>query len=158
MTVNSRLEELCNAFPEFDGDFTPPWGLPTADDFVRISLQFACPFPQSFIDFQTVYAARLPIPDNGFRWANSNLEPYLSLEATIEFARQWGMAAHYVPFWDSEGNFCCFDTSSIREDQEFPVVFWEHDAPGDDLSHQWPDFVAWFSEGLEKLRLQKRRY
>lgn len=150
--MNPQLEKLCEQFPEFDADYTPPWGLPSAQDFGRLAGQFACQFPASFIDFQTNYAARLPVPDNGFRWANDGLEPYLSLESTIQSARDWGVPVRYVAFWDDEGNFCCFDSAASNANGELPIVFWDHDAPSDDLRHEWPGFVDWLRNGLRRMR------
>ena len=90
-------------------DYTPPWGLPTVEDFVYLAERYGCCYPPSFVRFQTYYAAILPTPDNALRWANRDLEPYLSLEDAIVSARRTGVPNRLIPFWFDEGNFSCFD-------------------------------------------------
>jgi hypothetical protein len=90
-------------------------------------------------------------------WANPDLEPYLSLEDGIVHARRWGVPEHYVPFWTDEGNFLCFDTSRPSTDGEFPIVFWEHDAPAGDLDPSWDGFVDWLADLQEKRRRRRAK-
>jgi hypothetical protein len=155
--MDTRLEHLCASFPEFAGNFTPPWGLPTRLDFEALSKRYGCEFPPSYVSFQTEYAAKLPIPDAGFRWATPGLEPYLSLETTIVSAREWGVAHHLVPFWDDEGNFFCFDTRRPSGGGEYPVVFWDHEAPEESPPPTCRDFVEWLSGRLEEWRRRRGR-
>lgn len=140
--MDERFEELRVAFPEFFGDYTPPWGLPTADDFAYLATRYEVWYPPSFVRFQTHYAALLPVPpDSAFRWANRGLEPYLSIEATIVSARQTKVPVRLVPFWQDEGNFTCFDTGGLESTDEPPVAFWDHDSGSTVV--EAADFIAW---------------
>jgi SMI1-KNR4 cell-wall len=154
--MDRRLEQIASALAENAVDYTPPWGLPSRTDFEALSGKYGCRFPPSFISYQTEYAARIPA-DNGFMWANPDLEPYLSLEDGIVHARRWGVPEHYVPFWTDEGNFLCFDTSRPSTDGEFPIVFWEHDAPADDLDPSWDGFSDWLADLQEKRRRRRAK-
>ena len=154
--MNRGLEEIASVLAENAVDYTPPWGLPSRTDFEALSGKYVGRFPPSFISYQTEYAARIPA-DNGFLWAKPDLEPYLSLEDGIVHARRWGVPEHYVPFWTDEGNFLCFDASRPLIDGEFPIVFWEHEAPADYLDPSWYGFVDWLADLQEKRRLRRDR-
>jgi len=58
--MDERFEQLRIAFPQFTADYTPPWGLPTAEDFAYLSQRYGCQYPPSFVRFQTHYARFLP--------------------------------------------------------------------------------------------------
>jgi hypothetical protein len=151
--VDERFEQLRAAFPQFDADYTPPWGLPTAEDFAYLARRYGCQYPSSFVHFQTRFAAVLPTPDNALRWANRGLEPYLSLEDAITAARQMKVPEQLVPFWADEGNFTCFDTGSRGPEGEFPVAFWDHDCGGS--IREAADFIEWLGNAYR--RWQQRR-
>lgn len=151
--VDERFKQLWAAFPQFTVDYSPPWGLPTAEDFTYLAERYACLYPPSFVRFQTHWAAVLPPPDDAFRWANRGLEAYLSIEDAILSARQMGVPAQLTPFWSDEGNFTCFDTGSPGPGGEFPVAFWDHDAGGS--VREAVDFVEWL--GIAYRRWQDRR-
>jgi hypothetical protein len=151
--VDEQFEQLRTAYPQFTADYTPPWGLPTAADFAYLAERYGCPYPRSFIRFQTHWAGVLPQPDNAFRWANRGLEPYLSIEDAILGARQMGAPAAFAPFWSDEGNFTGFDTGAPGPGGEFPVLFWDHDAAGS--VREAVDFVEWL--GMAYRRWQERR-
>jgi hypothetical protein len=146
--MDDQFEQLRAAFPQFAADYTPPWGLPTANDFAYLAARYGCEYPPSFIRFQTCYAAVLPAPDNAFLWANRGLEPYLSIEAAIAGARRMGVPEQLAPFWSDEGNFTCFDTGSPGPGGEFPVVFWDHDAGS--AVREAVDFVQWLAAAYQR--------
>ncbi len=154
---HQELERLRAAFPELSADYSPPWGMPTVQDFEDLAVRCGGRFPASFVAFQARYAMFMPVPDNGFRWANPGLEPYLSLETTIADARHCGVPDHLLPFWTDEGNFCCFDLSRPAADGECPVVFWDHESPDGDAAPVAKDFVAWLREGLERFRKHRNQ-
>jgi hypothetical protein len=148
--MDERFEQLRAVFPEFGGNFTPSWGLPTEEDFAVLAIRTGCRFPPSFIRFQTHYAAVLRFPDNGLRWANRGLPPYLSLEDAILGARRMGAPPRLVAFWSDEGNFSCFDSVEATPDGEMPVEFWDHDSRG--AMREAPDFLGWLTAAYRRLR------
>jgi hypothetical protein len=147
--MHSALEQLLRDHGRKSGQ-PPPWGTPTPEYFQSLEATYGCRFPPSYIAFFCDYASRIPIADHGLKWplADPGEEAYLSLEATIRDARAWGMPAHFMPFWEEESNFYCFDTQYPDSSGEFPVVFWEHDAPSDDEQHLFPTFVEWLRSRL----------
>lgn len=116
-------------------DFTPPWGLSEASLLEG--------YPASYVEFSTVWAARLPLTDNGFRWTSADPEEdrYASLQALREDACAAGLPRHFLPFSEDNGEYWCFDPSGA-------VVLWEHDAPAEELEPAYPDFVAWLKPRL----------
>jgi SUKH superfamily protein len=150
LPVKRDFEALRERYPEFTGDYTPPWGLPQRTDFDGLTERYGVQFPPSYLEYCTKYASRLPA-DNGFMWASAKPgeAAYASLQATIEHAREWGVASSLVPFWEDEGNFYCFDTTKSPEDREFPVVFWDHDQHGLIPPLGFPCFVDWLASCLE---------
>lgn len=152
--MDERFEQLRAAYPTFSGDYTPPWGLAAATDFAYLAKRYGCHYPPSFIRFQTYWAAVLPPPDNAFRWANVNLEPYLSIEHAILDARQMSVPAHFAPFWSDEGNFTCFDTASPDLEGEFPVEFWDHEGGS---GREASDFIDWLNLKYRQWLAARRR-
>lgn len=148
--VDERFQQLRVEFPEFTGDYTPPWGLPTEDDFTHLTQRYGLCYPPSFVLFQTRYAAVLPPPDNAFRWANRGLEPYLSIEFAITDARSMGVPAQLAPFWSDEGNFTCFETGLSQPDGEMPVEFWDHESGG--TVREATDFIEWLAAAYRNRR------
>ena len=43
--VDERFKQLWAAFPQFTVDYSPPWGLPTAEDFAYLAERYACLYP-----------------------------------------------------------------------------------------------------------------
>lgn len=128
----------------------PPWGLPTPETFRELSRKLDVAFPPSYLDFCCNHAATIPIPGEGFKWATADLteDAYASLEIAIGDARGLGAPRYFVAFAELEGNFYCFDTRFPNEQGEFPIVFWEHNAPNGDELHQFPDFIHWLAARL----------
>jgi hypothetical protein len=153
--MDERFEQLRASYPEFNADFTPPWGLSSAEDFVYLAKHYQCHYPPSFIQFHTHWAAVLPAPDNAFLWANRGIEAYLSIEEAIVSSRQMGVPPNFSPFWSDEGNFTCFDTSRPSPIGEFPVEFWDHDACGSVT--EAVDFVEWLGRAYKRLRSRRNR-
>lgn len=124
--------------PEQIIDQTPPWGLPEERHLADLEARYGVRFPPSCVEFCTRWADRIPV-DNFFRWATADPEEdaYASLEAAIQSARSLGMTRRHVPFWEDNSNYYCFDTENDS------VVFWEHDAPAEDLTPSHPSFLAW---------------
>jgi hypothetical protein len=131
--LRTGFDALKVAFPHFDGDFTPPWGLPTRDDFARIEARHGLRYPEAFITFQTCDATRLPCFPEGFRWANAGLEPYASLEDLITSTQPLGLS-DFMPFADDNGDLIGFVRGKA-------VARYDH--AGGALHEEAPDFVQW---------------
>jgi len=152
--MSNRFDELRALYPEYTGDYAPPWGLPVRADFDALSDRYGVRFPPSYVQYCTQHAAYLPA-DDPFRWANvkaTSEDVYLSLEHTIKGARIMGVPAYLTPFWEDEGNFYCFDTRQPSEDGEFNVVFWDHE--GHDVLPicTLPGFYEWLEKCLNDRR------
>lgn len=144
-TLTLGFDALKAVFACFNGDFTPPWGLPADEDFARIEARYGTRYPEDFVRFQTREAARLPAFPEGFRWANAGLEPYASLEDLIG-ASQSIRALDFLPFADDNGLLFGFRDSGA-------VVSLEH--PNASLHEEAPDFVTWLWQQYQQ-HLQKR--
>jgi len=155
--ASNILEDLADHYPEFRGDYTPPWGLPTVADLESIAARYGCHFPPSYIRYCTQYASRVPVPDNAFVWASAkpDQDAYASLKATLASARTWGVPDYLVPFWEDESNFLCFDSRNSDNQGEFPIVFWEHDFQAMDPGVVARTFVDWLIGRLEAWRKKK---
>ena len=133
------FETLKHEFPRFAGDYTPPWGLPTREDFARIEAKHGLRYPEAFIAFQTDHAARLPSFPEGFRWANPGLEPYLSLEDLIESTQELVLPA-FLPFADDNGDIIGLLPNQGRT----PVVLYDH--ADQTLYEEAEGFVEWLRQ------------
>ncbi len=131
--MKTDFDALEAAFPHFDGDFTPPWGLPTCDDFARIEARHGLRYPEVFIAFQAGDAARLPTFPEGFCWANVGLEPYASLEDLIASTQSLGLP-DFMPFAVDNGDLIGFVSSGAVPSYDHP------DGP---LREEAPDFMQW---------------
>lgn len=101
------FEDLYHQFPQFRGDYTPPWGLPTLADFQRIQSERGVRYPAPFVEFQTAWARRLPAFAQGLHWANPGLEPYASLQSLIDDAQALRLTG-FAPFADDNGDLIGF--------------------------------------------------
>jgi hypothetical protein len=112
----------------------------------------ACRFPDSYVWFQLefgssdgpveIYSVRPPEP------------PSINIVGVNVAERRDArpaLPAHLVAFTDDGGgDFCCFDTSAMR-DGECPVVWWYHDA-GDDQEPELAGatFLDWLESELRE--------
>ena len=141
------LTDLQSLYPDFCGDFSPDWGLPTRADFERLEKEFSVVFPPSFIEFQTLHAAQMRAVGEGFRWANAP-EPHLSLERLLRQAQERGhLALGLLPFWQDGGDALAFDVSAAQA--EPPVVWCMRDGSAFALAD---GFVPWLAACYEDLR------
>lgn len=150
--MESRLSVLLQPYRRIEAD-APPWGLPTAATFQSLELRYGCKFPPSYLEYCRFHAVNVPLGDNAFMWASADPkeDAYASLEAAIIGARVWRIPSHFVPFWEDEGNFYCFDTRTVSADGEFPIVFWDHDDPRGSAKAE-PEFASFVEWLLDRLK------
>lgn len=136
----------------------PPYRLPKEDDLLKITRMFNCPFPPSFVQFQTQLGSVISYPEL-IGWAVDDI-PFgfcvESLESIVEtsITCSWPVARFLSPFMqDEDGNFYCFDSRNPDKNGEFPVVFWDHDEGGIlEVEHYyWSCFVEWLDHNINLL-------
>ena len=151
MDVINQFRELAQLFAESGKDYTPPWGLANHEQIQALCLKHDCRFPPSFILFHTKYSSTVPCV-NGLKFPGApESASYLNLDFTIQDARNWGIPDFYLPFWEDNAEFLCFDTREESSDGEFPVVRCDHEHPEeDDLSFEHATFLDWLYEALKK--------
>ena len=142
--------DLQARYPDFCGDFSPDFGLPTRADFDRLEKAFGVVFPKSYVEFQTRYAARMRAVGDGFRWANAGLEPHLSLESLLGEAQGSGyLALGLLPFWKDGGDGLAFQLDGAPNPAEPPVAWFMRDGSTFPLAD---GFVPWLAACYEDLR------
>jgi hypothetical protein len=74
-----------------------------------------------------------------------------SIEALAPYPSDWDRPAHLIAFaTDGGGNDWCFDTRAL-EDQEYSIIFWDHEEPPDPKELAEPGPSTPFDEWLEDL-------
>ena len=153
-----NLEDLLSKNPKEPGtppegfENYPPFRMPTMEEVTQISRKYNCPFPPSFIKYQTDLGKYIADPE-GLGWASPEVPAYMSLESIIKGACEceWEPDRWLVPFAEDEGNFYCFDTRFPDSEGEFPVVFWDHDEANVlNVDHlKWQNFAHWLKRYYE---------
>ncbi|HWZ04606.1 MAG TPA: SMI1/KNR4 family protein [Mucilaginibacter sp.] len=151
MTFN----EISQKYRDYDPAFPSLMEGPNQNDLYKIIEKYHCVFPPSFIQFQLEECHKTPMGDrafDGFGWANSTLDPYMSLEGVVKDFRDLDYPKWLTPFKMDNGDFWCFDNRFSMTNNEFPVVIFDHNSNDIEKEprYNWKNFMDWLADTFEE--------
>ncbi|MCT4622136.1 MAG: SMI1/KNR4 family protein [Schleiferiaceae bacterium] len=143
--------DLRAKYPNREAAFPSNLPKPTATELNRLIEKYHCQFPQSFIEFQLEQCIEIPMGDNafdGFGFANTELPLNMSLEEVLKDYESLEYPDHLIPFKQDNGDFWCFDTTSLAP--EFSVVIFDHNSMAieKDANYRWKNFIDWLDKTM----------
>src|SRR5262245_1189436 len=160
MTAPSdRYREVARLFREAAGDAPLTVTPATLDEVTAAQQALGCQFPDSYVWFQLEFGH---VPNGALDvYTVKTVEPPHRGLITINLDERRDarprLPSHLIAFSDSGGgDFCCFDTSALR-DGECPIVWWDHESDEDqDPELAAPSFLDWIDSELRERAAEEK--
>ncbi len=125
----------------------------TLEDVTAAQKALGCRFPESYTWFQLEFGhvPNGPLDIYSVRPAEPGVLDIIAINVEERRDANPALPAHLIAFSDSGGgDFCCFDTSALR-DGECPIVWWYHDLDdGQEPEPAAPSFLDWIESELRE--------
>jgi hypothetical protein len=131
----------------------------TAEDLAEAEKTLGCRFPESYRWFQLEFGQVTtgPIDIYGVRAVEPPTLNIVGINLDERRNAQPALPAHLIAFSDSgAGDLLCFDTSAL-EDDECPIVWWDHEADVDQEPEiAGPSFLDWLETELRERAAEEK--